>query len=205
MRLLGFNLKEMHWSAFRSRNMFDRRYPLRRERFIFYQLAMILALVAECTATYSLSKYEDLQINMETLYTSQNGFPIQPPYERIHLYQNDLIDAQIITIVFCVLVACIFGADFFFLLFFPTRIYPMWYNVARRGMALIICAGLVAASLLSTVVVATRSAILSRSTREVYREAVEFFYRPPLRYASFPTNIAYVVMLWLATMSTFIA
>lgn len=43
-------------------------------------------------ATYSLDKYEDLQGHIENNYAGT------------HLYQNDIIDSQIVLIVFCVLV-----------------------------------------------------------------------------------------------------
>lgn len=47
-------------------------------------------------ATYSLDKYEDLQTHIESAYPGS------------HLYNNDIIDAQIVSIVFCVLVSCSF-------------------------------------------------------------------------------------------------
>lgn len=101
---------------------------------------MLICLAAECTATYSLSKYEDLQTNVEM---AGGHLP--------HLHNNDLIAAQCLTIVFCVLVATIFGADFFFLLFFPQRIYPKWYNTTRKGLALGITIGVFAGALMSSV------------------------------------------------------
>lgn len=55
---------------------------------VLYQVAMLTCLAAECTATYSLSKYEDLQGRIEN-----------SPLFGGHLYQNDLIDAEIVTIV----------------------------------------------------------------------------------------------------------
>lgn len=118
-------------------------YPYRRSRVISYQVAMLVGLAAECTATYSLDKYEDLQGHIETWFSTPSRF--------VHVYQNDLIDVQIATIVFCVLTACVFGADFFFLAMFPRQRYPRWYNVARRVAAVVTALGMAAAALASVV------------------------------------------------------
>lgn len=197
-KLLGFDLNEMHWSAFKSSNMFVKGWHLRAERFsklllgsqvvridgithrrlflplwptsfyfylvlsyeqhaafatvyhldhtlrpsVVYQLAMLVCLAAECTATYSLSKYQDLQKKVEKT---------SPYAGTASLYNNDIVNAEILTIVFCVFVATIFGADFFFLLFFPKRTYPRWYNLSRKAAAVAITAGLTAAAIYSTV------------------------------------------------------
>lgn len=160
-KIWGFNLGEMSWGAFSGDRMFSNRWHLRSERFgaslpspsphsntnadditmiVVYQLAMLICLAAECTATYSLSKYEELQSRIQS--TSN---------ETAALYNNDIVGAEILTIVFCVLVATLFGADFFFLLFFPRRTYPGWYNASRKGIAVFITCGVGAASIMSTV------------------------------------------------------
>lgn len=152
----GFDLSQMTWSAFAHRNMFDPRWHLRRERFAAYQLAMLICLAAECTATYSLSKYEDLQTHVEaTPRDNPSLLPSTPipsnPDGRPHLHNDNLIAAESLTIVFCVFVATLFGADFFFLLFFPRRTYPYWYTVAKKALAVGITLGVLAAALMSTV------------------------------------------------------
>lgn len=101
---------------------------------------MLICLAAECTATYSLSKYEDLQDHVEK-YSGHIA----------SLHNNDIIAAECLTIVFCVFVATLFGADFFFLLQFPRRKFPKWYNMARKGLAVGITLGVLAAALMSTV------------------------------------------------------
>jgi hypothetical protein len=100
---------------------------------------MLICLAAECTATYSLSKYEDLQTHVQ----EANG--------SAQLHNNDIIAAECLTIVFCVLVATLFGAEFFFLLFFPARTYPKWYNATRKGLAVGITLGVFTAALMSSV------------------------------------------------------
>ncbi|GAA5823925.1 hypothetical protein JCM10212_005004 [Sporobolomyces blumeae] len=181
----GFDLSELSFSAFSSKNMFDPKWHLRRERFITYQLAMLICLAAECTATYSLSKYEDLQDNVEGRYPGA------------HLYNNDIIDMEITTIVFCVFVATLFGADFFFLLQFPRRKYPDWYQNLKKFFAIVIDVGVFAAALGSTIVVANNSAQIVHVSREVAREAASYYYRPPLEYNRWAVNVAYVVVLWI--------
>lgn len=152
----GFHLGELSFSAFKSSNMFDRRWHLRRERFgecdslrpgpgrplssradsrtrdtVAYQAAMLICLAAECTATYSLSKcacsffrrpaagradlvrfeleQADRQINPDEDLQDH----VEKRFAPAHLYNNDIIDMEISTIVLAVSVACLFGADFF--------------------------------------------------------------------------------------------
>jgi hypothetical protein len=102
-------------------------------------LVEVLSFV-KCTATYSLAKYQSHQSRIATLsnYTAQ-------------VHNNDLFAAACTTIVFCVLVATLFGADFFFLVFWPRRRYPLWYNVAKVILAVGITLGMAAASLMTTV------------------------------------------------------
>jgi hypothetical protein len=132
---------------------------------VVYKLAMFACLAAECAATYSLNKYEKLQVHAEALSST------------VHLENNDLINAEITTIVFCVLVACLFGADFFFLVFFPRRTYPTWYNITKRVCAVVITTGVFVSALISTWVVACREAILTGMTAQ---ELAATFPRPPL-------------------------
>lgn len=165
--------------------MFDKRWHLRRERFVAYQAAMLICLAAECTATYSLSKYEDLQDHVEGRFAPA------------HLYNNDILDMEITTIVFCVFVATLFGADFFFLLQFPKRRYPDWYQSLKKFFAIVITTGVFAAALGSTIVVARNSAQIVHVSPEVAREAAEYYFRPPLQYNKWAVNIAYIVLLWI--------
>lgn len=57
MIIWGLDLNRIRFSAFKHSNMFDRKYYLRRQRFIAYQLAMIFTVVGESTATYTLDRY----------------------------------------------------------------------------------------------------------------------------------------------------
>jgi hypothetical protein len=193
----------MSWSAFKSKNMFDRRWILRRERFIIYQLAMLICLAAECTATYSLSKYEDLQTHVETVARNEK-FRNSPafPNPNVHLHNNNLVDAEIVTIVFCVMVATLYGADFFFLLMFPARRYPKWYNVTKLFLAVVITLGVLVAAIVSTWVVATGQATITGVDQAAQNQLTELYFRPPLVYRHWSVNIAYVVVLWLGFLAT---
>ncbi|KAF9463464.1 hypothetical protein BDZ94DRAFT_1308769 [Collybia nuda] len=187
----GFDLSHMSWGAFGHRKMFDRRWHLRRERFIVYQLAMLICLAAECTATYSLAKYQSQQDNIESIN------------EDAAVHNNDLIAAQCLTIVFCVFVATLFGADFFFLVFWPSRRYPYWYNVIKKFLAVGITTGVTAAAFMSTIVVASHGARITGVSLEQAEQYERLFFRPPLRYKDWAVNIAYVVLLWIGLVFTF--
>ncbi|KAF8315423.1 hypothetical protein DL93DRAFT_2196791 [Clavulina sp. PMI_390] len=209
--IFGFDLADMRWSAFSSREMFSRRWHLRRERFIVYQIAMLICLAAECTATYSLAKYEKLQDHIEDWSGNVAA-----------LYNDDIVASEVLTIVFCVFVATLFGADFFFLLFFPKKRYPSWYNSIRKGAAIFITGGVFAAVLMSTVrpssgfpapltnlrlaspqiVVASHQATISGVSLDEAVGLVEVFSRPPLQYNKWAVNIAYVVLLWIGWLAT---
>ncbi|KAF4568626.1 hypothetical protein EYR36_010638 [Pleurotus pulmonarius] len=201
VNIWGFELSEMSFSAFGSKNMFDKRWPLRKERVILYQLAMSICLAAECSATYSLSKYEDSQTNIERLYAREHP---DAQFGDIAVHNNPVIAAACVTIVFAVLVATLFGADFFFLLQFPRRVYPTWYNVAKKFLSVFITAGVLAGALFSTVVVATQEQYINGTavTEAESRRYEEFFYRPPFVYKRWAVNIAWVVLIWIGWVAT---
>lgn len=190
----GFNLSEMSWSAFGHRKMFDKQWYLRRERVVIYQLAMLICLAAECTATYSLSKYETHQTNIE----ARSGYIA-------HVHNNSLVASQYLTIIFCISVAVLFGTDFFFLLFWPARTYPRWYNNARQLLAVGITAGVGAATLMSTIVVFTGAEYITGVSADQAQEYRAFLFRPPKVYRAWAVNVAYVVLLWIGFVFTLLS
>ncbi|KAF4580330.1 hypothetical protein EYR38_003226 [Pleurotus pulmonarius] len=202
VNIWGFDLSEMSFSAFSSKNMLDKRWPLRKERVILYQLAMSICLAAECTATYSLSKYESQQTHIESLYAREHP---EAPRGAIAVHNNPIIAAAVLTIVFAVFVATLFGADFFFFLQFPRRVYPRWYTRTKKALAVFISAGVLAAALFSTVVVAGQAQRVDGSavTEEEVQRYEAFFYRPPFVYKHWAVNIAWVVLIWVGTMIMF--
>jgi hypothetical protein len=152
---------------------------------------MLVGLAAECTATYSFSKYSIQQHRIE------KGTDFAAT-----VHSDDIRHAAITTIVFCVLVATLFGADFFFLVFWPRRVYPTWYNLAKLVLAVAISIGMLAAALQSTIVVVNHSSFISGVSDDVAQQWRDFYSRPSLVYKEFPQNIAWVVLLWIATIAT---
>jgi hypothetical protein len=71
--VFGLDLKQIRWSAFKSKNMFDKKYYLRPQRFVFYQLAMIITIAGEVLATITLSKSYFVLVFPETLLMSSLG------------------------------------------------------------------------------------------------------------------------------------
>ncbi|KAF8989682.1 hypothetical protein BDQ17DRAFT_1372935 [Cyathus striatus] len=188
---MGFDLSQMSWGAFRHKRMFDPRWHLRKERFVLYQLAMIIGLIAESVATSSLSKYNHHQTH---LFNASGGLAIE--------HNNDIIAAYDITIVFCAFLATFFGAEFFFLLFWPTRRYAQWWRVTKKALAVIITIGMAVACILSTVVVATHEATVSGVSDAQKQQLLNIYFRPPLRYRSWAPNVVYVVFLWISFVFT---
>ncbi|GAA6009572.1 uncharacterized protein JCM10292_006683 [Rhodotorula paludigena] len=182
--ILGIPLGDLSFSAFSSKKMFDRRWHLRAERFVVYQLAMLICLAAECTATYSYAKYEDLEEHVE------NAFP---PAD---LNRTNIMGFHISTIVFCVFVATIFGADFFFLLMFPRHVFPRWYQTTKKALAVFITAGVFACALGATIVIARQSATITGVPQSTIDAATDLYFRPPLEYRSWAVNIAWICLIW---------
>jgi len=174
--------------------MYDKRWYLRRERLIAYQLAMNICLAAECTATYSLTKYEHQQDHIEALSNRAAA-----------VHNNDIIAAACLSVVFCVLVATVFGADLFFLVLWPSRKYPRWYHVVRSVLAVGVSAGVLAAALMSTIVVARNRSYITGVSPTLASEYEYFFHRPPLEYRNWAVNIAYVVILWIGWIFTVVS
>ncbi|KAF7970291.1 hypothetical protein HWV62_24414 [Athelia sp. TMB] len=163
-------------------------------------LAMLICLAAECAATYSLAKYEGLQDHVEATVVPASS--LLPGATHPQLHNDDIIAAEVIIIVFCVFVATLFGADFFFLLFFPRRIYPRWYNITRKLLAVGIALGVLAGALMSSVVVARNSAFITGVDERTRINLITLYYRPPLKYSLYSTNIAYVVLTWIGFLCT---
>jgi hypothetical protein len=87
------------------------------------------------------------------------------------VHNKALIAAHYLTIVFSVLVATLFGADFFFLLFWPARTYPRWYNNTKQLLAMGITAGVGLAVVMSTV---SRVAFMNHPARLIGAQVVVF-------------------------------
>lgn len=115
------------------------------------------------------------------------------------MHNNPLIAAAVLTIVFAV-----FGADFFFLLQFPRRVYPPWYTHTKKALAVFISTGVLASALFSTVVVAAQTQSINGSavTGEEAQRYEALFYRPPFVYRHWAVNVAWVVLIWVGWVAT---
>lgn len=105
----GLPLADIKWSAFKSSNMWNNRYHLRRTKFGVYQGAMIFCVISESLGTDTLSKYKKEQQQIQRAFPNAN------------ISNNDIIGSFAYNIFAGVFVATIFGAAFFFDLFWPER------------------------------------------------------------------------------------
>lgn len=56
----GLDLREIRWGKFKSSNMFNQEYHLRKTKMIVYQIAMILCVCSESVGTAALSGLKPL-------------------------------------------------------------------------------------------------------------------------------------------------
>jgi len=196
----GFDLSEARWSAFKGKNMYDRQWPhFRRERIVAYQVAQNICIGATIPATFSESKYNHLQTHVQQYALSSMGLSVE-------LHNNDIIAGEILTLVFCSFIGVIFGLEFIMLVLWPRRTtYPRWYNYTRMIGTVVMTGGLLAAALVSTVVVAKHSAFITGASEEQQDQLIDVFFRPPLKYNDFPANVAYVCFLWIGWVCAVVA
>ncbi|KZT25583.1 hypothetical protein NEOLEDRAFT_1133578 [Neolentinus lepideus HHB14362 ss-1] len=188
--IFGLDLRNIRPSAFRSKNMWNRAYRYRPTRFVLYQLAMTITVVAECLATYALDKYLHLQDHAQSRYPG------------VYVYNNDIVGATGFTIFAGVFNACVFGSMYFFLLFWPeSRETPMWAVIKQVGAVVAMLSVLVAA-IVSTVIGATHSASI-HGVDEAIRQQIIADSAVPLKYSHYSYIIAYVVLLWIGWVFTF--
>ena len=203
----GLDLHDMQWSKFKSSYMFGNRdYHLRRTKFVVYQLAMILCVVSESLGTAALSKYVDQQSDIERLHSSARvhnddfvgiaSYSEQGPrlaYESFADIYSDIFVG--------VSVATIFGAAFFFDLFFPTRYEPTNIRWAWRISAVVVSIMALGDAIAFTVIIAKGTSWISADDadqRAIAREAIS----PPLRYRDYGEAVASLVLLWLGLVAT---
>jgi len=124
----GLDLREIHWSKFKSSYMWNNEYHLRRTKFIVYQLAMIFCVVSESLGTAALSDY----IDQEDFVANLN------PRAKVH--NNNFIGIASYNIFVGIYVATIFGSGFFFDLFWPERTESRSVKLAWKICSVFACA-----------------------------------------------------------------
>lgn len=205
----GLDLRDIQWYKFKSSYMFGNTdYHLRRRKFVVYQLAMILCVVSESVGTAALSSKLScvvLIFSLHHLTTFQDYVDQQSDIERLHssaaVHNDDFVGIASYNIFVGIAVATIFGAAFFFDLFFPTRYEPMNIRWAWRISAVVVSVMAFADAIAFTVITATGHAWVSANSADAEAIAQQHL-DPPLRYRDNGKAIASVVLLWLGLVAT---
>jgi hypothetical protein len=173
-------------------------YHLRRTKFVVYQIAMIFCVVSESLGTAVLSDYTDEQRNL------QGRFP------DIYIFNNDYVGIASYNIFVGVMIATVFGAGFFFDLFFPERYEPRWVQNLWQGSAIFMCIAGLADAVAYTVIISIRNEVLSDNTpltesqqEEVMQKIASQADTTPILYRDSGRAIASLVLLWLGLVATF--
>ncbi|KAK5054637.1 hypothetical protein LTR84_001528 [Exophiala bonariae] len=186
----GLDLRDMKWGKFKSSYMFGNKdYHLRRTKFVVYQIAMLCCVVSESIGTAALSDYVQQQDEIERLHSSAA------------VHNDDFVGMASYNIFVGVSVATIFGAAFFFDLFFPERFEPRNIRWSWRISALVVTLMTFADAIGFTVIVATGNAWISADSQDAADIAREHL-SPPLRYRDNGRAIASVVFLWIGLVGT---
>ncbi|MCJ1277379.1 hypothetical protein MMC21_005191 [Puttea exsequens] len=180
----GLDLSEMQWGKFKSSYMFTRVYHLRRSKMIIYQLAMILCVCSESVGTAALADYVDQQEFVAGL-------------DHLAVVYNDDFVAVASYNIFCgVFVATIFGAAFFFDLFWPERKESKGVHLAWKICAVLACVFTFGDALALTIIVATKSAYMTGVNGGAATALFKQYKDIPLVYRHNVKAVAAVVLLW---------
>ncbi|KAL2400031.1 hypothetical protein ABEF93_004559 [Exophiala dermatitidis] len=186
----GLDLHDIQWSKFKSSYMFGNKdYHLRRTKFAVYQIAMIFCVVSESVGTAALSDYVKRQSTIESLHSSAS------------VHNDDFVGIASYNIFVGIAVATIFGAAFFFDLFFPERYEPRNIRWAWRISALVVTIMTLADALALTVIVATGNAWIAADSEDARLIAQERI-NPPLVYRHNGRAVASAVFVWIGLCGT---
>ncbi|KAJ9632485.1 hypothetical protein H2203_000890 [Taxawa tesnikishii (nom. ined.)] len=181
----------IQWSKFKSSYMWNTTYHLRRTKFIVYQLAMILCVVSESLGTAVLSDY----IDQEDYLRRQNPAAIE--------HNDDIVGIGSYNIFNGIYVATIFGAAFFFDLFWPERRESRAVRLAWKICAVLACVFCLASALALTVIVATHSAYVTGVPQsEANRLITDSGKHQSLVYHTNPRAVASAVFIWPGFVAT---
>ncbi|KAL2826633.1 hypothetical protein BDW59DRAFT_171732 [Aspergillus cavernicola] len=181
----GLDLHEIHYKKFKSSYMFNRIYHLRRTKMIVYQLAMILCVCSESVGTAAFSDYLDQQS------------VIQGQHPGVKLHNNSFIGAASYNIFVGIAVAFIFGAAFFFDLFWPERHECIHVRVSWKISAVVVTIMMLSSALAMTCVAALNDVTVTGTdpeTAEMLR--MEATPNPSYNYRHNPKVVASVILAW---------
>jgi len=215
--VFGLDLGQMQWSAFKSSNMFGNRdYHLRRTKFIVYQCALIFCVVSESLGTNVLSgmcpeslrpqppELDDRRLTMRRAdYIDQQRF-VQARAPGSYEYNNNYVGAASYNIFAGIFVAFIFGAAFFFDLFWPGRHESKSVRVAWKTTGFLAVVIHLASAITLTCITFIGSAYITGISQARARHLLGEFKKDggvPLRYSHNGRAIAAVVFVWLGWVS----
>ena len=190
----GLDLKEMRWGKFKGSYMFNREYHLRRSKMIVYQIAMILCVCSESIGTAALSGQlvKGAPVSPKTLtgiIFNSDYVKQQSLIERLHssasVHNDDFVGIASYNIFVGIFVATIFGAGFFFDLFWPERHESKSVRLAWKICAVLACVMCLADALALTVIVARHSSTITANTADQLAIA-KMAINPPLGMPSLP-------------------
>lgn len=129
----------------------------------------------------------------------------QSQIERLHssarVHNDDFVGIASFNIFVSIAVATIFGAGFFFDLFFPNRWEPMDIRWAWRISAVVVSIMCLADAIAFTVILATGKASITATAADVAAIATMKF-TPTIVYRHNGRGLATVVLLWLGLVAT---
>jgi len=170
--------------------MFNREYHLRRTKMVVYQIAMILCVCSESIGTAALSDYAGQQKYVAGINNAT-------------IYNDDFVGIASYNIFVGIAVATIFGAAFFFDLFWPERHESRAVKISWKISAIVVTLMALADAIALTVIVATRSAyVRGVSAAEEAAVLQAHHYTPPLEYRKNGRAVASVVLLWPGLIAT---
>lgn len=213
----GLDLKEMQWGKFKSDYMFKNRdYHLRRTKFIVYQCALIFCVVSESLGTAALSGKHCSAAIMRAVMIPRSWLTnAHPDYideqKHVHslnpnayVYNNDYVGAASYNIFAGVFVATIFGAAFFFDLFWPERYESKSVRIAWKVCGVLAVIFHLAAALELTIITATHQGYVTGVSAQEGARLVGTFHKDdgtPLNYKKNPRALAAIVFVWLGWIS----
>jgi len=187
----GLDLKEIQWGKFKSSNMWNNVYHLRRTKFIIYQAAMILCVISESLGTAVLSDY-----------TSQQRYIEGHSDHAASIYNDDYVGIASFNIFVGIYVATIFGGAFFFDLFWPERYESPAVRLAWKICSVLTILFVLADAIPYTLIVATRREhFIGGNDAETAALMQEFgptgASGSPLKYKTSTRAFASIILLWL--------
>ncbi|KFY53377.1 hypothetical protein V496_07639 [Pseudogymnoascus sp. VKM F-4515 (FW-2607)] len=188
----GLDLKEVQWKKFKGAYMFNRVYHLRRTKMMVYQAAMIFCVVSESVGTVMLSGYVDQQDGISTRSHGQ-----------AQVQNDDVVGIASFNIFVGIAVATVFGAAFFFDLFWPERIETKAVRLSWKISAVAVSIMVLADALALTVIVGTHRAYIIGVPPEYAQTLFDENGPPNPIYRKNAMSVASSVLLWLGVIATF--